>query len=403
MRILLPALNEIQGFGAYQVGFYRDFQRGVSAALRDLGHEVVPFPFAHQEERSHGEVQALYQVLKGRGISAVMDLCCWGYGLSRYTLHHNGRSLPIYDMFDVPYLGVLFDHPYNQAIGAIIAQRLHVACPDLGHPEQIRLAYPELRLKGTVFAPPAVRAAESGEVPNLQGRDVDVLYVGTLAPGALERFWRNPGNGYWRPEYDAELCDAMTDAALGEPERGLHHVFRDTMAQAGPRAPDFDLRSQMRAVEWHLRACYRRDAVSAVARTGVSMHVIGGGWETQDLPANVTRLEGVDYEEIFRFAERSRICLDASTYLDGANDRVFRYALGGAVCFTNAAGYLRGQFGDGMRFYSLRDPRALADGVCDLLARPVELTASAERARRRVLEGHTWHHRVSSLLAALGS
>lgn len=364
---------------------------------------MVPFPFAHQEERSPGEVQALYQVLKGNGILAVMDLCCWGYGLSRYSPHHSGRSLPIYDMFDVPYLGVLFDHPYNQAIGAIIAQRLYVACPDLGHPEQIQLAYPGLRLKGTVFAPPAVRAAESAEARDPQGRDIDVLYVGTLAPGALERFWRIPGNGYWRPEYDADLCDAMADAALGEPERGLHHVFREAMAQAGPRAPGFDLRSQMRAVEWHLRAYYRRDAGGAVARSGVRMHVIGSGWETQDLPVNVSRREGVDYEEIFRFAARSRICLDASTYLDGANDRVFRYSLSGAVCFTNAAGYLRGQFADGMRFYSMRDLRALVDGVRDLLARPAALTASAEQARRLVLQGHTWSHLVSSLLAALGS
>jgi hypothetical protein len=159
----------------------------------------------------------------------------------------------------------------------------------------------------------------------------------------------------------------------------------------------------MRAVECFLRYVFRRDAVVAIARSGVRMRVVGKGWDKIPLPENVELVAETDYDGFFRLAGQAKICLDVSTYLDGANDRVFVYGLSRAVCFTNAAGYLRPAFGEdnGLRFYSMGSLSELGEQVKSLLARPDELRESGERARHAVLSLHTWRHRVGHILGAL--
>jgi hypothetical protein len=133
------------------------------------------------------------------------------------------------------------------------------------------------------------------------------------------------------------------------------------------------------------------------------MRVVGKGWDRLGLPANVEFGSPTDYDGLFRLASQAKICLDASTYLDGANDRVFSYALNGAVCFTNADGWLRPALAgnDGVRFYSMGSLNELGDQVRSLLARPDELREAGSRARQVVLASHTWRPRVESMLEAM--
>ena len=145
-----------------------------------------------------------------------------------------------------------------------------------------------------------------------------------------------------------------------------------------------------------MRTKFRRTRSSR--RRAAEMTVVGRGWDRIALPANAQRLEPLAYEEMFRLAGRSRICLDASTYLSGANGRVFNYALNGAVCFTNAAGYLGRE--DWLRFYSMRELDALAESVRALLGKPKELREMGERAKQAVLSRHTWRDRLETILAA---
>jgi hypothetical protein len=159
-----------------------------------------------------------------------------------------------------------------------------------------------------------------------------------------------------------------------------------------------DLLSTM---EFHFRSRFRHDVVVALARAGLELVVVGGGWDQVALPANVERRAPLAYEEMFRLAGRSRICIDASTYFSGDNDRVFNYALNGAVCFTNAAGYLGRE--DWLRCYSMRALDALAEDIRATLARPAQLRETGERARRAVLARHTWRERLETIVAATSS
>lgn len=401
MRILLPFCTAVR-----ENWFYQEFHAGIADALRELGYEPVRFPFGQIGSLAQAEAVALLREIDGRDHVGVLDVACWGYGLTDVTLStKDGSEKPILDAFDLACVGMLLDHPWNQAIAGIRGRKRYAAYPDRGHVQLTRLAYPGLSFAGEIFLPPAVRPAADFSATNApEARDIDVLYVGNLDKSALERFWNDRINPLWNESYDARFCNAVVDFALDKPERPLHLSVEDAMAAAGPPAAQHGFAPQLRAVEHHLRHLFRYRAVLALAASGVPMRMIGREWHSAKLPGNVAIEPEVSYEGLFRLAARAKICLDASTYLDGANDRVFGYALNGAVCVTNAAGYLREAFGEGeIGFFSMRDLDAFGDQVKAFLGRPSALREAGQRARSTVLASHTWHNRMEDLLRALGA
>jgi hypothetical protein len=399
MRILLP-----YWLGVPERCFYQEFHLGIAAALNEFGYETVRIPFAERGRVRMEESNELCRLLQANKFSAVFDFACWGYGLSRITLRGMlGESHPIFDAFGVPYVQWLFDQPCNQQITGILAKQRYVLYPDLGHPEQIRLLYPGLEFHG-VFAPPAIRPENNrSQVKWLSDRDIDVLYVGNLVRQALERSWNDQTSRRWPDKFDPEFCNALADAALENPDRPLHLLAQSVITNLAPMAEGFNLRFHLSEVEHYLRHTIRRDAILALANSGVRMRVVGEGWDKMALPSNVELSARTDYEGLFRLAGRAKICLDASTYLGGVNDRVFSYGLNRAVCFTNASGYLRRIVGEhgAVRFFCMRNLPELSEQVKDLLMRPASLQEAGERAAVAVLDAHTWRHRVSHVLDSL--
>jgi hypothetical protein len=109
----------------------------------------------------------------------------------------------------------------------------------------------------------------------------------------------------------------------------------------------------------------------------------------------------MDYKVYMGLIGSARVCLDASTYIGGANDRVVQFAVNGTVFFSNAKAYLREAFGDAAGFYSPLDLAGAADRIGELLARPAELEARSARLREIAFNGHLWRHRLESLFAAM--
>jgi len=399
MRILLPHWRDEPWRS-----FYQEFYPSVREALLELGHEPVEFPFADINRPQQEEIDRLVGMLASAKFDAVLDLACWSANLSRIVVSRAGARTPIFDHYGIPYVALLLDHPFNQWIHRIQARRLFAAYPDRGHPQQARLAYPGFQPHAEIFAPPAVRPANDCSVANGSGRDIDVLYIGNLDLEALQRFWRWPTAPADWHVHEPTLCDAIADAALSEPERPLHLSIEQALGSTAG-ASRSDLFPHLRAAEFFLRHTFRHRAVMALANSGAPMLVVGKGWQQAGLPANVRLQEQTDYDGLYRLAGRAKICLDASTYLDGANDRVFAYAVNGAVCFTNAGGYLRSAIGEenGVRFYSLQDTDRLAEEVKELLAQPSALREAGSRAREVTLSSHTWRHRMESILRAVAA
>ncbi len=400
MNILLPFW-----LGVPERCFYQDFQTGIGAALRELGHEAFAFPFPERAPVQLDGAKLLYRQVTSARVDMVLDLACWGFGLSRVTLPPvNGVSEPLYDRFGIAYLAWLFDHPFNQQLNGAEVRRHYALYPDLGHGQQVRLIYPNVQLSGEIFAPPAVRPENDFSAPDwAASRPIDVLYVGNLEMSAVARPWRDLAAQHRPPSFDPGFCETLADAMLSAPDRSLHLCLQDAMPTLGKSPPAFNLRFHVSLVENFLRHLYRRNAVVALADAGVRMQVVGGGWDRVGLPANIAVSSVTDYEGIFRLAAQAKICLDVSTYLDGANDRVFSYALNKSVCVTNATGYLRGAVGEqgGMRFYGMGNLDGLCGDVKALLAKPGELRDLGEQAAQTVRAAHTWRQRIAAVLSSV--
>lgn len=380
MRIVLPYCRDVPH------GFYWDFLDGLSEAIRERGAEAVRFPFAKIGEHDAGEMAALYRELE-RGCDLLLDLCCWGYGLSRFGAQQAGAApRPILDALGIRYVGMLFDHPYFQPLNFVSAERLYASFPDRSHRELAQFVYPDLRLAGDAFVPPATRALNARPAE----RDIDVLYFGNVDFSTLDRPWQGGAH--------ASLCDAVASLIDEQPARPVHRALSQVLREQRRTVSPQEIADVLRTLELFMRTKFRHGAVLALARAGLRLVVVGRGWERLALPQNAKRLAPLAYEEMFRLAGRSRICIDASTYLSGANDRVFNYALNGAVCFTNADGYLGSE--DWLRFYSMRGLDALAEDVRELLGQTSRLREMGERGKQAVLARHTWRDRLETILAA---
>jgi hypothetical protein len=377
-------------------GFHANMCGGLAEAARELGHEVIECAYADPVQATRAEQDALYRLLLDQPCGLAIDLCCWGCGLSGLRVWDGSAEGEfIFDAMDMAYVGLMFDQPWFQPVTAMQASRLYLGASDRHGPEQVALIYPDKALRRTLFVPPAARAANARALP-FNDRPIDVLYAGNLRPSALDRPWRGAPDG--------ELCDAAADAALASPDAALHRVVGDTLRQSGREPSPQLILNVLRPVDDFMRNRLRLDAVRAAAAGGVPLHVFGNGWTQAALPDNVVlHSETEDYAGLLVTAGMSKICLDSSSYVGGANDRIFNYAVNRAYCVTNASAFPREVFGDdgGMGFYSMSRLPDLGEALRQALADPAGLAQRAEHAADVALATQTWRCRLEGILAAL--
>lgn len=390
MRILLPFCHA----AAIALPFYRHFHAGVADAAQALGHAVSRFEFDTVGQVSPAETDGLYRHLIAQEPDLVLDLCCWGHALSRLQVWDGSEGgQAMFDAVDARYVGWLFDQAYLQPLSMVRSARLYAAVPDQFHAEQIALVYPEVELRGLALAPPAIRAADDRSSLAWSARDIGVLYIGNLHAEALARLWS--------ADTDAALFDATADIALAHPDQPLHRGLQQAAAALGTQLTPVRALDILRPVEYFLRARYRHDLLQAVGRAGVRLCVVGQGWSDLALPDNVTLLPPTDYDGFFRLMGRAKICLDVSTYVGGANDRVFSISVNGALCLTNADRYLSPSYGNdsGMIYYSTQRLHEVPGLLRSLLGAGARAEERARRSRDITLAHNTWNNRLREILA----
>ena len=131
----------------------------------------------------------------------------------------------------------------------------------------------------------------------------------------------------------------------------------------------------------------------------------------QDLPASSpisARVRGdqIPYEEWTRIYSAAKIVLCA--HYDGpgprsmqASPRVYEILACGGFLLCDDQPDVRTLFEDGKDLVIFRDPDDLRQKVRHYLAHPEERRAIAGRGREKVLAGHTYRHRIASLLTTV--
>ena len=390
MNILMPFWRKTAG----DRNFYEHFFERLARAAGELGHSVTRFEYAAPGEVLPAERDRLYRQLLQNEFDFVLDLCCKGsVHLSERVWDGSDAGEPLLDSVGVPYVGMLFDQVYFQVgLAAARAARLYVTLPDAYHHEQLALIYPELGLAGSVLVPPAVQPADDHSTVAWGDRPVEVLYVGNIDPGMLR--------GRWLGGDCPALLNAVADEALADASKPLHRCFQEVTSALGqPATPQLAL-YVLPLVEKLLRARLRYAVILAAAKLGRRLCVVGSGWDGLELPADVTTLAPVDYDAMLAMYGSAKICLNVSTYLGGADDRLFGGSVNGALCMTNADRYASESYGSdgGVEFYSMRQLEDIPDRLHALLADENNSAQRAGAAREVTLSQHTWRHRLQNII-----
>lgn len=152
----------------------------------------------------------------------------------------------------------------------------------------------------------------------------------------------------------------------------------------------------------YIRGYNRSEAVRQLSRT--ECLICGQGWEHLDPGTGPARFLGpVPSDELMGMFGRSKLVFNIVCYYYSCSERIFEALSMGTAVLSSRSAFLDAEFAEGGLWFCDRiagDDDALLR-VCEM--DDDELAVSARAGRRIFLAGHTWEHRMWTMVDALAS
>jgi spore maturation protein CgeB len=155
----------------------------------------------------------------------------------------------------------------------------------------------------------------------------------------------------------------------------------------------------------------RRQILPSLVGHGWTFKLWGNEWDTPGALATVLQRGGarIDTPTSVKIFNATSININLHSYTgegfdpegDGVNPRTFELASCGAFQVVDARTLLPALFDESMMAV-IKRPDELLSSVQTFLHEPARRLAMAESSRKRVLEAHTYEHRMKTLLGAVG-
>ncbi|HEX3365736.1 glycosyltransferase [Phenylobacterium sp.] len=269
--------------------------------------------------------------------------------------------------------------------------------------DAVRAIYGADRFKHLSFFPhPAVGPAAPDDATVAafaEQRPIHVLWSGSFQKP------ETPWAGVEGPA--REVMQQALDLALSVEWVPPHQALDTVLRARGLDLADPNIRGAREAaalVDMEVRKTRRFEFLKAVAKTGLPLHIVGVGWETQ-----LYRFKNATYEgpvEMTRMAElmaQSRVVLNTNgNFGAGSHERPFSASLAGSATFSDFSRYYAEVFQPGETI-ELFNWRELGEGMDRLQALAGDLPRLFEQARGAkaiTLAGHTWDQRIDLILQA---
>ncbi|THD64032.1 glycosyltransferase [Phenylobacterium sp.] len=380
--------------GRSQYGGTRLFCDHAAAAFRRRGEAVEVLDLGHTDDIAA-------PVLAHAAGAGRFDLI---FSINIAGGFRDGAGRTLSDLYGGPHVLWLTDYVLSQT------ERLRATPPStallLVDPTQVdavRAIYGPQRFGHVSFFPhPAVGEAAPPDASAdafLARRPIPVLWSGGFQQP------EPPWTGVEGPA--RQVLQAALDLALSV-EWTPPHVALDTVL----RTLGLDLsdpanvgaRETAHLVDVEVRRTRRFEFLKAVAATGVPLHIVGAGWESQ-----LHRFKNAAYEgpvEMNRMAElmaQSRLVLNTNgNFGAGSHERPFSAALAGAASFSDFSRYYAEVFAPGrdIELFYWKDLDAGMTALSALAADPERAFAYAHAAQAKTLAHHTWDRRIDLIASA---
>lgn len=381
-------------FDSY-VESFNFFTDQLEAELKARGHET--FTLDLRDEGREDSETCLKQFAE-RKIDAVIGFDALGVRSDHLNDLWNRHGAAAVDIFMDPPLRfhpALENPPENYCL----------FCCDREHVDYVKQYFGHKVPKADFMPHVGVLPEAGSRVIPYRERSYDILFCGT----------------YYRPEDKmAELkgiCPEDSDA---------YHLYQKTfenlkknsnlsiwkgmlftIEELGWYVPEPVLKQMFSAsdcVDWAIRMYQRERVVTALAEAGLTIHLLGRGWEKHPcagLP-NVHRIDDrIPYGDTLAYMADARINLNVMPgFKEGTHDRIFNTLLQRSVPLTDSSSWIRDNFTDGVdiALYDLDRLELLPEIARRLLADEGLAERIIENGYSKVAGAFTWSHCADRIL-----
>lgn len=300
------------------------------------------------------------------------------------------------DYIGVPHIACLVDPPFR-FMDLTLSPNILLTCDD----EYCCNDFRETVFANTFFMPHAVEK-ELAMQPEAE-KIYDVVMLATFVD--CERRKKE-----WEKKFPTDICQGMQEAVkitLNDETTSFIFALKQTLGNVLKDKIEKNLLQEVFSeVELYIKGRDKLDLLQSI--TDCEVHVFGSSidqknWiDTFKNYPNVIVHPAVTFLEAIEIMKRTKILLNSSIKnKQGAHERIFSGSAAGAVVVTNDNAYIREHFIDGQEILLYRRSAFddLNNCVHKLLNDESRRIEMSQRARAKILAGHTWDHRITQLLA----
>ncbi|MBT3394558.1 MAG: glycosyltransferase family 1 protein [Waddliaceae bacterium] len=305
------------------------------------------------------------------------------------ALTRNGAS--VYDLFDVPFIALLVDHPFYHYDRFKDIENCTVTCLDLSHIRCLKRVLPRMK---TLHLP---HAGSLGEENLCCDKDIDILFAGTYIGSEEEA--KQKLQGAKNPVLQ-KIFEDIVQANLDDDAQALDEMFlkyaeekKITMDNAGMLL--LECRTGLNISDFVIRNIKRLRALKILDDAGVTVDIYGDNWP-DDLFVNHRIHDAVPFKDVLSLMNRSKLVLDLSFYPEGTHERIFSAMLNGACVLTDYNPYLESI--PMINTFKWKDLKQLPERVEALVADSADSFEERAIMQEYAKKHHTWKNRAAKLL-----
>ena len=359
---------------------------GLGYNVRIINIEDRDFQLKFQEFVNSGEHPFFMFGINGEGLNLEID----------------GKALP--DIFDIPYVALLSDPPYNDVTAKIgrSIKHLIVAYLDRSHLDFIQVVYPKGHIKIPLFMPYAGFAANDDALEEILAVKREIL-VGFCASyyDYNERSWSGADRVI------RNLLDDVVEYFIHQPHVALLAAFNHVARAYGVSGPIIEricLR-YMPPVYAFLRCYRRKKCIETALEAGLAVDIYGPNWEKAKLSSTGARLHGsVNFNQSIELYRHMKVLLSENALFDsGVHDRVLSGMMNGAALVSDTSLYIKEMFtpGKDIMLYEWDDLGQMPQMIFELLTNEDCRIDMIKSAFAKVKKSHTWKNRAESIVRAV--
>ncbi|KLU65873.1 hypothetical protein DEAC_c19090 [Desulfosporosinus acididurans] len=302
----------------------------------------------------------------------------------------------MYDVLDIPFVAVLVDHPLYHEERLGLVKNMIVTCVDRDHVNYLK----QVKHQATkAFLPHGGSKWIGDNDSDESNRKINVLFGGS---------YLNSNHAYEPikdlPNYIKRILDEVIEATLWQNGISMEDSLNKLIENRDIYVDDelsYKLNLLLRPVDQFIRARRREKVIEVLAKSGIEVDIYGNGWEDIYRASSLRIHQPVDFLSMLKLMNKSKIVLNIGpNFANGSHERVFSAMLNGAMAVADNNQYFASAFEseEEILLFDWRDLDILPDKIADYLSKPDQISAIANKGRKKAETKHTWRNRAEKII-----